>query len=190
MKKIWLIIFISLLSAGIIWAGTSDTLFPSAILTDQLPVYRPTLGIPSSSSSYGRITITSLLALFTESDPDFNASPARLYKESASGFVLNGGYTVIETKLHGAITVTNFYLALNEDPTTEIDVVVYYRTAGVGEGSLNEIYSGTTVNGVLDVSSGWNTNIIPSDSEIVYFTNTEPDATTYFQKASIVGTYN
>ena len=203
MKKNILIIgfLILLAAAGAIYAGTADTLFPSAESTDQLPAYRPGLGDPALSSSYGRVEVRDILAL--EADPIFGASPAASfetgdktkldairYKESSSGYVLNGGYTVIETKLHRAITVTEFYFALNENPTTEIDVAVYYRVAGVGEGTLIEIYSGTTTDGVLNVTSGWTANTIPSGSEIVYFTNTEPDPTTYFQKASIVGTYN
>jgi len=63
MRKLFLLIALILCLPCLSFAGTADTVFPSAETTDEVPAYRPRLGSPTSSLAYGRLTLTEIKKL-------------------------------------------------------------------------------------------------------------------------------
>jgi len=99
-------------------------------------------------------------------------------------------YVEMDAKTAAALTISEIYVRLNEDPTNELTITCYQKTAGIDRTSPTTIHSGDTSAGVLTLTSSWTDNTVPSGSMIWCLIGDDPDATTIEMSISITGTYD
>lgn len=96
----------------------------------------------------------------------------------------------LDPKTAAALTITEIYVRLNEDPTQELTCTVYQKAAGLDHTSPTTVAAGDTSAGVLTINSGWTDATVPAGSMIWLVIGDDPDATTLGMKISITGTYD
>jgi len=105
----------------------------------------------------------------------------------------NQGIVELDSKTAAALTISEIYVKLidqtNVDPTTELEITCYQKTAGTDYTTPTTIGSGTTTAGVLTVSS-FTDATVPVGSMMWCAIGTDPDATTLGMTVVLAGSYD
>ena len=121
-------------------------------------------------------------------------APALTYHQAAyvdpdALYANEAGIVVLDPKTIAAITINEIYAALNEDPTTELTITCYHKTAAIGYTGGTQIDTNDTVSGTFDALSNFDDATIPAGSKIWCVVADDPDATTVGIEIAITGTY-
>lgn len=101
----------------------------------------------------------------------------------------HAGIIVMDPKTAGAITLTEIAVYLDEDPTTELTLTCYHKTAAIGYTGGTTIDANDTANGTFTATT-FDDATVPSGSKIWCVIGDDPDATNTDMEISLTGTYD
>lgn len=102
----------------------------------------------------------------------------------------HAGVIVLDPKTAGAITITEIAVYLDEDPTTELTVTCYHKSAAIGYTGGTTIDANDTADGTFAATSSFDDATIPSGSKVWCVIGDDPDATNTDMEISLTGTYD
>ena len=105
-------------------------------------------------------------------------------------YALNTGILVLDPKTTAAITITEIAVYLNENPTTELTVTLYWKAVAIGYTGGTQIDANDTVAGTFVATSSFDDATIPAASKIWLVIGDNPDATTTGFEIALTGTYD
>ncbi len=125
---------------------------------------------------------------------DHAAKAAHLYHQTANVnpdalYTNEAGIFVLDPKTTAAITITEIYVAGDDDPTQELTITCYHKTAAIGYTGGTTIDANDTVAGTFTATS-FDDATVPSGSKIWCAIGDDPDATHVSLELSITATYD
>jgi hypothetical protein len=102
----------------------------------------------------------------------------------------HAGVIVMDPKTAGAITITDISVYLDEDPTQELTVTCYHKTAAIGYTGGTTIDANDTADGTFSATSSFDDATIPGGSKVWCVIGDDPDATNTDMEISLTGTYD
>lgn len=157
--------------------GGTDYLRPTTDV-DDTPVDSETVQPVSSNWAFDHAAKASHLLWQSA-----NVNPDSLYANEAGIFEL-------APKTPAALTVTEIYVALNEDPTNELTVTCWHKAAAIGYTGGTQIDTNDTVAGTFSATSAFDDATIPAGSKVWCVVVDNPDATTTHLGISLFGTWD
>jgi hypothetical protein len=101
----------------------------------------------------------------------------------------HAGIIVLDPKTAAAITITEIAVYLDEDPTTELTITCYHKTAAIGYTGGTTIDANDTATGTFTATS-FDDATVPAGSKIWCLIGDDPDATNTDLEIAITATYD
>jgi hypothetical protein len=102
----------------------------------------------------------------------------------------HAGIIVLDPKTPAAITITEIAVYLDEDPTTELTITCYHKTAAIGYTGGTTIDANDTANGTFAATSSFDDATVPAGSKMWCVIGDDPDATNTDLEIAITATYD